>query len=212
MSFNPTPSIPILIFKRRRHHTHVPRLNMSDPGPDRPRLYGPHTQSVYDVLFPTPSLVYFLNNRLERVTVRRLRPEHWTCTLCNKCMCDEMHPVLTPTLWRPPIPLPPSLPPRAPTTICTQRRPPNRLSARGQYVNGPGMPSAPPPPIGEDVCPDRTNCELAIRVATEKCGHVFGSRCLLKVLASGQLKCPLCQTVWLKGLDHETTASRKVRD
>jgi hypothetical protein len=160
-------------------HTHTQQPDMSNSASSRPITppqYGPRPQSVQDLISPVPSLVNFLNNNLERIPINQLGAAHRQCIVSLNRMCDEVHhlnpPDLTPTQ------------PQAPQT-----RAPN---APGQPAPGQEPESTP------DLCPDRTKCEIAVRVTRPGCCHIFGSRCLIMWLRKMRIRCPICDALWYK--------------
>lgn len=195
--FNPTN--PIAIPRLRSHHVRIYPRNMQvcSTNPTSPRAHGPWAQTVLDILYPTPSLAFWLNNQLEHIPLNRLAAARQSCNMCYKRMCDDIHPPKR-SVIQPPPPLP-----RAPTSPGKLKRLPNRLSTRYRYVRSPNMPSAPPPPMGDDICPDCANCEMAVRVMTDGCGHIFGSTCLLKWLWQEKIKCPICHALWFRGVNQQ---------
>jgi hypothetical protein len=153
-SFNPTN--PNAIPRRRSHHVRIRPRNMQvcSTKPTSPRAHGPWAQTVLDILYLTPSLAFWLNNQLEHIPLNLLAAAHQSCNICYIRMCDDIHP-----LERSVIQTPPPLP-RAPTSPGKLKRLPNRVSTRFWYVRSPNMPSALPPPMGDNICPDLAVCSI----------------------------------------------------
>lgn len=187
---------------------HAPAIMPSRPAhPTIPRTFGPRPRIITDILFPTPSLAYFLANSLERVPIARLSPVHRRCIFCQARMCSEMHLPLPRT--RPAAPAPdddndndndeePENPPLPPSPSCPVPKHPRDTIPR-LCVN-PAAIVLPPSPA-PDTCPDRSRCEIAVRVTMPGCGHVIGSRCLVGWLRLRNIKCPICQTLWFRSDD-----------
>jgi hypothetical protein len=142
--------------------------------PLTPTQYGPRPQSVQDLIFPVPSLVNFLNNNLEHIPIDQLGLAHRQCIVCLNGMCDELHRT-------DPVNSSPTQPPltRAP--------------------NLPGQPAAEhESEPTSDPCPDRSKCEIAVRVTRPGCYHIFGSRCLVTWLRKTRIRRPICDALWYK--------------
>lgn len=154
-----------------------------NPKPTTQRPCGPHAQTVDDLIHSPPNFAYFLNTYVQPTRASQLGIGCQDCCGCHKHMCDEIH-----------IPLPCS--PYQPTPLVLPTQNPGRIQCLPnrkpvkQWLNGPDAPST------RDVCPDRTNCEVAVKITTPGCGHIFGSRCLAGWLTFARANCPICGTVW----------------
>jgi hypothetical protein len=159
------------------------------PMPSSPSYFGPHTQTVHEPNYRTPTLAYFLNTYVKPQKVSQLDAIHHDCSDCGRRMCDDIHrPV--PDAAAPPTP--PPLPPRNPGRIqCLPDR------TRRQ----PNGPDAPTPCTPVDACPDRARCEVGVKITTPGCDHVLGSSCLAAWLTLGGTRCPVCGTVWFERVD-----------
>lgn len=192
------------------HTIHPPHHapSIMSPRPSHPssprRTFGPRPRLIIDILYPLPSLAYFLANFIERVPIARLGPIHRRCIFCQTRMCNEMH---LPLPRHPPAPTDgdneiddegqenPPLPPS-----------PSRTVRKHPRDTKPCLPIYPaqiplPPSHTPDTCPDCRRCEIAIRITVPECGHVIGSRCLVGWLRPRNIKCPICQTLWFRSED-----------
>jgi hypothetical protein len=61
------------------------------PRPPSPRVFSPRTQTVDDIVSPTPSLAYFLASDVERVPTQGLHAEEERCAMCHKRFRDSLH-------------------------------------------------------------------------------------------------------------------------
>lgn len=181
------------------------------------RLDRPRPLTLKDILHPTPNFAVFLNTYLERVPLAKLLKPYTYCICCRMRMCNELHKFIgtapsrpkndppkpeeaRPVVGRHPIvyraldPIEPRDParqknsPEIPTLWSSQamaRKPPPRQT---ELVGG--------------VCRDIDSCEIPIAVQMPGCGHIFGSKCLRRLLSRpGLLKCPICKTLWWKWED-----------
>jgi hypothetical protein len=151
--------------------------------PSTPPQFGPRYQSVHDTIFPTPSLANFLNNNIERIPIHRLSYIHQTCIVCSAPLCDRPHYL--------PYPLSKKVPPPAPTQA-------HKEALKEQQRRSRRSPRQPAPEPTVYLCPNQGRCELAVRVTTKNCFHVFGTHCLVEWIRKRRIRCPICNTLWFK--------------